>query len=72
MKLFLKFSGLLMVLFTAFVSIRFLLTSDYIVLNIMGGLIGLTAFLLFLFTVHLLREELKTIFGDKPSVESYE
>jgi hypothetical protein len=72
MKLFLKFSGLLMVLFTAFVAIRFLLTSDYIVLNIMGGLIGLTAFLLFLFTVHLLREELKTIFGDKPSVESYE
>jgi len=72
MKLFLKFSGLLMVLFTAFVAIRFLLTSDYIVLNIMGGLIGLTAFLLFLFTVHLLREELKTVFGDKPSIESYE
>lgn len=61
-----------MVLFTAFVAIRFLLTSDYIVLNIMGGLIGLTAFLLFLFAVHLLREELKTIFGDKQSVESYE
>jgi len=61
-----------MVLFTAFVGVRFLLTSDYIVLNIMGGLIGLTAFLFFLFAVHLLREDLKTVFGDKPSIESYE
>lgn len=71
MKLFLKFVGLLMVLFTAFVFIRFLLISDYTILNIMGGLIGLTAFLFFLFAVHLLREELKKIFGDKPYMDKY-
>ena len=71
MKLFLKFVGLLMVLFTAFVFIRFLLISDYTILNIMGGLIGLTAFLFFLFAVHLLREELKKIFGDKPYIDQY-
>lgn len=71
MKLFLKFVGLLMVLFTAFVIVRFLLTSNYTILNIMGGLVGITTFLFFLFAVHLLREELKKVFGDKPYMDKY-
>lgn len=71
MKLFLKFVGLLMVLFTAFVFIRILLMSPYTILNIMGYLITLTTSLFFLLAIYLLREELKILFGDKPYMDKH-
>lgn len=71
MKLFLKFAGLLMVLFTAFVFIRILLSSNYIILIIIGWLLVLITSLFFLFAIYLLREELKSVFGDKPYMDKY-